>query len=145
MSSFQTQGDSALGYQVIRKIVAALKKQILDTPPPRKAQKAGVKRTASGSVVEVRYILVTPRANDDPVQEKKWRPPDGCNDNCKINDHRGDVYWLDLIIMVCSPGVTLVSLQLKFFAAITFGVQVGFISISFSRNTVHFIYQTPRS
>ena len=65
MTTSPSHEDSPLGYQVIRKIVAALKKQILDTPPPRKVQKTGDNRTALGSVV--RYILVTPGANGDPV------------------------------------------------------------------------------
>ncbi|KAF8508366.1 hypothetical protein BU17DRAFT_70851 [Hysterangium stoloniferum] len=59
--------------------------------------------TVSEPLVEVRYLLISPRAQNDPVQPTKtWRFPKGWNENCKMYDHRGDVYWLEIIFtMIC--------------------------------------------
>ncbi|KAF8516409.1 hypothetical protein BU17DRAFT_67421 [Hysterangium stoloniferum] len=59
--------------------------------------------TVSEPLVEVHYLLISPRAQNDPVQPAKtWRFPKGWNENCKTYDHRGDVYWLEIIFtMIC--------------------------------------------
>ncbi|KAF8522168.1 hypothetical protein BU17DRAFT_45229 [Hysterangium stoloniferum] len=105
MTVSRSHGGSAVGYQVIRKIVAALKKQLQETLPTKKRKwkttKADDKQTVSEPLVEVRYLLISPRAPNDPVQPtKKWRFPKGWHENCKMYDHRGDAYWLEIILTV---------------------------------------------
>ncbi|KAF8510672.1 hypothetical protein BU17DRAFT_69957 [Hysterangium stoloniferum] len=57
--------------------------------------------TVSEPLVEVRYLLISPRAQNDPMQPTKtWRFPKGWNENCKMYDHRGDVYWLEIIFTI---------------------------------------------
>ncbi|KAF8522170.1 hypothetical protein BU17DRAFT_64501 [Hysterangium stoloniferum] len=103
MTVSRSHGGSAVGYQVIRKIVAALKKQLQETLPTKKRKwkttKADDKQTVSEPLVEVRYLLISSRAPNDPVQPtKKWRFPKGWHENCKTYDHRGDAYWLEIIL-----------------------------------------------
>ncbi|KAF8525778.1 hypothetical protein BU17DRAFT_62351 [Hysterangium stoloniferum] len=112
MTMSRSHGGSAVGYQVIRKIVAALKKQLQETLPSKKRKwkttKADDKQTVSEPLVEVRYLLISPRAPNDPVQPtKKWRFPKGWHENCKTHDHRGDVYWLEIILTLLKSGIFL--------------------------------------
>ncbi|KAF8505283.1 hypothetical protein BU17DRAFT_57957 [Hysterangium stoloniferum] len=98
MTMFRSHGGSAVGYRVIRKIVAALKKQLRETPPPSQKKRkitmpeADNKPTVSEPLVEVCYLLISPRAQNDPMQPTKtWRFPKGWNENWKTYDHHGDV------------------------------------------------------
>ncbi|KAF8513262.1 hypothetical protein BU17DRAFT_68876 [Hysterangium stoloniferum] len=118
MTMSRSHGGSAVGYQAIRKIVATLKKQLQETPAPsqkkRKITKpeADNKQIVSEPLVEVRYLLISPRAQNDPVQPTKtWRFPNGWNENCKTYDHRGDAYWLEIILTVRVVDIALSLLQ----------------------------------
>ncbi|KAF8523376.1 hypothetical protein BU17DRAFT_86120 [Hysterangium stoloniferum] len=116
MTISRSHEASAVGYQAICKIVAALKKQLRETPLPsqgkRKIRRADSKQTVSEPLVEVRYLLISPRAQNDPVQPRKtWRFPKGWNENCKTYDHRGDAYWLEIILTVRIVDIALSLLQ----------------------------------
>jgi hypothetical protein len=93
-------GSSAVGYQGIRNIIANIKRQLLEGssgPSPRKARKVPGRRAASNPVVHVRYLLVVPEGDSKGAA---WHFPKGWNENCKINDHRGEVYCLEIPLSV---------------------------------------------
>lgn len=93
-------GGLAVGYQTIRNIIASIKRQLLEDPSgpsPRKARKVPSRRAASDPVVHVRYLLVVPEGDSKDVA---WHFPKGWNENCKIIDHRGEVYCLEIPLSV---------------------------------------------
>ena len=89
-----------MGYLRIRKIVTLIKRQFLEDPSgpsPRKAGRVLGMRAASEPVVHVRYLLVVPEGDSKDVA---WQFPKGWNENCKIIDHRGEVYCLEIPLSV---------------------------------------------
>ncbi|KAF8510662.1 hypothetical protein BU17DRAFT_69947 [Hysterangium stoloniferum] len=75
--------------------------------------KANKKQRVSDRLVEVGYVLISPRAQNDPVQPTKtWRFRKGWNENCKMYNHRGDGYWLEMILPVGIVDITLPLLQI---------------------------------
>ena len=91
ITTSHSHGGSALGYQKIRGIIAQLKEQLGKKPPKKKKTDTG--QSESGPSVEVRYLLVVPKGDSNNLQ---WRFPKGWNRICMKNDHRGDVYCLEL-------------------------------------------------
>jgi hypothetical protein len=93
-------GGSAVGHQTIRNIIATIKRQLLEVPSglsPRKARKVPGRRAASNPVVIVRYLLVVPEGESKDVA---WHFPKGWNEDCKIIDHREEVYCLEIPLSV---------------------------------------------
>jgi len=98
-------GDLVVGYQKIRNIVASLKDQLFESedPPPRKSRKVAVGQNASCSLeplVQVRYLVVVPKGRSENLQ---WNLPKGWSENWMRDDHRGDVYCLEIpVALPCS-------------------------------------------
>ena len=88
-------GGSVVGYQKIRDIVASLKSQLSEAPPPKKTRKVAVGQSARASepLVQVRYLVVVPEGRSLNLQ---WHLPKGWSENCMENDHRGNVYCLEI-------------------------------------------------
>ena len=86
VTTSQSHGGSAQGYREIRSIVGTLKERLGRTGTPKPS-------------VVVRYILVVPTGNNQDLQ---WRFPSGWNKDFNRDDHRGDVYCLEIPISVCS-------------------------------------------
>ena len=78
-----------------------MKDQLKETQPPSKTTKVTSGQTPSKPVVIVRYILVVPKDephdhdSDKPVKWG-WKFPAGWDEVCKINDHRGGLYCLEI-------------------------------------------------
>jgi len=89
-----------MGYLRIREIIAILKNKLWEGPPLKKS-KTGAGQATPELFVQVRYLLVVPK--DKPQsQNLQWKFPKGWSSNCKKNDHRGDVYCLEVPLTVCS-------------------------------------------
>lgn len=88
-------GGSVVGYQKIRDIVASLKSQLSEAPPPKKTRKVAVGQSARASkpLVQVRYLVVVPEGRSPNLQ---WHLPKGWSENWMENDHRGNVYCLEI-------------------------------------------------
>ena len=96
MTSSRKHGGSAKGYQKIREIITILKNELREDPPLKKS------KTTAGQaapLVQVRYLLVVPK--DEPRQSLQWDFPVGWNQSCTRNDHRGEVYCLEVPLAVC--------------------------------------------
>jgi len=92
----QSHGGSVQSCREIRTIVRTLKEELWNHPPPHNAPKL----TATPRPrVEVRYLLVVSK---DGTRDLQWHPPDGWNQGCSKDDHRGDVYCLEIPISVRS-------------------------------------------
>lgn len=102
ITTSRSHGGSAAGYRAIRKIVSNLKDQLQEVPPPRKTTKTGAMQAASMPHVGVRYLLIAPRAKGDPAPPMKWKFPKGWDKDCQRHDHRGEAYWLEIILTVSS-------------------------------------------
>jgi len=96
MTTSRMHGGSAKGYQKIREIVTILKDELREDPPPLKKSK----KDTPTPLVQVRYLLVVPK--DKPQLELEWQFPKGWNKNCIKNDHRGNVYCLEIPLTVHS-------------------------------------------
>jgi hypothetical protein len=88
VTTSQTHGGSAKGYQTIRSIVAILKKQL----GSQSRRKVGAAQSDSPSSVEVRHLLVVPAGESNNLE---WSFPKGWKENCERND-RVDVYCLEV-------------------------------------------------
>jgi hypothetical protein len=110
MTTSRRHGGSALGYQRIREIIAILKNKLQGDSenPLRKKRKTKREQVTPMPVVEVRYILVVPKDGSE-FQNLQWQFPKGWNQNLQRNDHRGNVYCLELPVMVCSAIIKKVS------------------------------------
>jgi hypothetical protein len=98
MTMSRKHGGSAKGYQKIREIIAILKNELREDPPLKKS------KTAAGQaapLVQVRYLLVVPK-DEAQSQNLQWDFPKGWSQNWKRNDHRGEVYCLEVPLAVCS-------------------------------------------
>jgi hypothetical protein len=93
-------GGSAMGYSRIREIVASIERQLLEDPSgpsPRQPAYQAPSSPSSNPVVHIRYLLVVPEGD---CKDVAWHFPKGWNENCKINDHRGKVYCLEIPLLV---------------------------------------------
>ena len=100
ITTSRLHGGSALGYQRIREIITMLKDKLREGPPAKK-RKTGSQATPTPLVqVEVRYLLVVPKDTLD----LQWQFPEGWDQNVQRNDHRGEVYCLEVPLSdsVCS-------------------------------------------
>lgn len=61
-----------------------------------KTVKVDARQIASMPCVEVRYILVAPRAKGDPAPLMEWKFPKEWDKDCQ----RHEVYWLEIILPV---------------------------------------------
>ena len=95
----QLHRGSAKGYLYVRTLISILKNQLKEKQPPSKTAKVTSEQTPSKPVVNVRYVLVVPKGEPGNWE---WQFPAGWDEACKINDHRGDVYCLDLSLAVPS-------------------------------------------
>jgi hypothetical protein len=93
MTKSQLHRGSAKCYLYVRSLIGILKNQLKEQRPPRKRTKVTPGQTSSKPVVNVRYVLVVPK--DEPGNQE-WQFPAGWNEACKTNDHRGDVYRLEI-------------------------------------------------
>ena len=97
ITTSRKHGGSKTGYQKIREIIAILKNELREDPTLKKS------KTAAGQdapLVQVRYLLVVPK--DEPRQNLQWDFPEGWNQSCTRNDHRGEVYCLEVPLAVSS-------------------------------------------
>jgi len=78
----RSHGGSPRGYQKIRSIMGWLKQQLRWDG-----------QSASLPCVTVRYILVVTKGESDKLE---WHFPKGWNVSCVRNDHRGDVYCIEV-------------------------------------------------
>jgi hypothetical protein len=92
ITTSRSHRGSVLGYQKVRSIVAKLKK-MLRKPPPTTRRRIDNAQTASEPSVEVLYVLVVSKGESKNLE---WRFPKGWNKNVVRNDHRGDVYCLEI-------------------------------------------------
>ena len=95
ITTSRKHGGSAKGYPKIREIIAILKNELREDPPLKRS------KTAAGQdapLVQVRYLLVVPK--DEPRQNLQWDFPKGWNKSCTRNDHRGEVYCLEVPLSV---------------------------------------------
>ncbi|KAJ3497409.1 hypothetical protein NLJ89_g10352 [Agrocybe chaxingu] len=99
MTTSRLQGGSSLGYQKICEIIANLKDQLQEGPPSGKCMKITNGQIASTPRVEVRYLLVVPKGGSENL---RWQFPRGWSKNLERNDHRGDVYCLEVPLTVMS-------------------------------------------
>ncbi|KIM35042.1 hypothetical protein M413DRAFT_449923 [Hebeloma cylindrosporum] len=90
-------GGSMLGFRNIWDIIARLKDQLSDGPPPTKTRKMGVGQNgvALKLLVEVRYLVVVAKGHSHDLQ---WHPPKGWSESCVKEGHQGDVYCLEVPI-----------------------------------------------
>lgn len=79
MTSHAHRGSRA-GYLKVCQIVKNLKKQIWDSPPPKKARKANISQSVPTPSVEVRYLLIVPKGDD--IQGLRWSFPAGWTQGC---------------------------------------------------------------
>jgi len=107
VTTSRLHGASANGYQNIRAIVKILKEKLAGDLPARKAQKVAAEQDMATLRVQVRYLLVVPEG--DSSQNLQWHFPNGWSKSCNKDDHRGDVYCLEIPVSVISTtiGVTL--------------------------------------
>ena len=90
MTTSRKHGGSAKGYQKIREIIAILKDELREDRPLKK-KKTAAEQTAP--LVQVRYLLVVPKLEDEPQSlNLQWNLPKGWSQNCSRNDHLGNVY-----------------------------------------------------
>ena len=94
MTTSRKHGGSAKGYQKIREIIAILKDELREDRPLKK-KKTAAEQTAP--LVQVRYLLVVPKLEDEPQSlNLQWNLPKGWSQNCSRNDHLGNVYCLEV-------------------------------------------------
>jgi len=94
MTTSRKHGGSAKGYQKIRQIIAILKNRLRENRPQKK-RKMVAEQAASLVHVMVRYILIVPK--DEPQsRNRQWNLPKGWSQNCSRDDHRGNVYCLEV-------------------------------------------------
>ena len=96
ITTSRKHGGSKTGYQKIREIIAILKNELREDHPTKKSKTAAGQATP---LVQVRYLLVVPK--DEPRQSLQWDFPVGWNQSCTRNDHRGEVYCLEVPLAVC--------------------------------------------
>ena len=84
ITTSRSYGGSALGYEKIRRIIAKLKAQLWE-----KKQKTDTGQSESHPSVEVRFLLVIRKGHSTNLQWVFQR-------DYIRNDHRGDVYCLEL-------------------------------------------------
>jgi hypothetical protein len=77
-----------VGNQEFFDVVARLKEQLLEDPPPEKVTKVAASQTAPGTHVQVRCLLVVPEGESQNMQ---WHFPKGRSENWKGDDHRSNV------------------------------------------------------
>ena len=88
--------------------------------------------------MNVRYVLVVPKG--EPVNWE-WQFPAGWDEACKSNDHRGDVYCLEIALAV--PPVRSIIMNILGFECIAsryprahrYGSFLSYVRISRSRTT----------
>lgn len=95
VATSRSDGGSVVGYQKICDIVASLKRQLSEGPPPKKTRKVAVGQSARASepLVQVRYLVVVPEGRSPNLQ---WHLPKGWSENWIKNDNRGHVYCLEI-------------------------------------------------
>jgi hypothetical protein len=95
IATSRSDGGSVVGYQKICDIVASLKRQLSEGPPPKKTRKVAVGQSARASepLVQVRYLVVVPEGRSPNLQ---WHLPKGWSENWIKNDNRGHVYCLEI-------------------------------------------------
>ena len=105
MTTSRKHGGSEKGYRKIREIIAILKNQ-LRADRPQKKSKTTAEQAAP--LVQVRYILIVPK--DEPQSRNmQWNLPKGWRQIYSRNDHRGNVYCLEVPLNVCSTNIENVS------------------------------------
>jgi len=95
ITTSRSHGGSALGYQKVRSIMTKLK-EMLGKPPTKRKRTVNAQTASEPSVepsVEVRYVLVVSKGESNNLE---WRFPKGWNKNVARDDHRGDVYCLEI-------------------------------------------------
>jgi hypothetical protein len=100
ITTSRRHGGTALGYRKIREIVAILKDKLREDPPLKKRKRAHEQATPT-PLVQVRYLFVVAKDESEP-QNLQWQFPKGWSQNRKRNDHGGEVYCLEVPLMVCS-------------------------------------------
>ena len=90
----QLHRGSAKGYLYVRTLISILKNQLKENQPPSKTAKMTLGKTPSTPVVNVRYVLVVPK--DGSGTSWEWQFPAGWDEDCTTNDHRGNVYCLEI-------------------------------------------------
>ena len=99
MTTSRLYGGSARGYREIRSIIAKLKASLKKQAPRQKSRKMAAGQSAPEVTVHVRYLLVVPKGNFDRAA-RQWAFPLGWDENWTRNDHRGEVYCLELPVSV---------------------------------------------
>jgi len=96
ITTSQSRGGSSIGYRKIREIIAILKDELREQSPPRKKVKAT--EDVTPEPVKVHYLLIVPKIDGLHL---KWQFPSGWDTSYGKNDHRGDVYCLEVPVSVC--------------------------------------------
>ena len=107
MTTSRKYRGSALGYQKICEIITILKDELRESPLLKKSKTAGGQATSTPSV-QVRYLLVVLK-DKSQSQNLQWQFPKGWSQNRKRNDHTGNVYCLEVPLVVCSTIIKNVS------------------------------------
>ncbi|CAA7259059.1 unnamed protein product [Cyclocybe aegerita] len=94
ITTSRLHGGSSLGYRKVRRIIASLKNQLREGMPPAKTMKVAAGQSVATPLVKVNYLLVIPKGDD--FQKVCWQFPKGWSENCRRNDHRGNVYCLKI-------------------------------------------------
>jgi hypothetical protein len=98
ITTSRKHGGSAKGYQKIREIIAILKNELREDPPMKKSKTAAGRAVPLVQpLVQVRYLLVVPKG-ESQSQNLQWDFPKGWSQNWKRDDHRGEVYCLEVLI-----------------------------------------------
>ena len=94
MTTSRRHGGSADGYEKIREIITILKSQLQERPPLKKSKTEATPKPD----IKVRYLLVVPKPEDESQCRDlpHWKFPKGWSERCTRNDHRGDVYCLEV-------------------------------------------------
>jgi hypothetical protein len=91
----QLHRGSAKGYLHVRKLILILKNQLTEEEPPFKTTKVTSKQSPSEPVVNVCYVIVVLKV-EGGLENWAWQLPAGWDERCTYNDHRGNVYCLEI-------------------------------------------------
>ena len=106
MTMSRTHEGSTRGYQKIREIIAILKDELREDSPQKRRKMA--EGQAITPLVQVRFLLVVPK-DESQSQNLRWQFPKGWSQNRRRNDHNGNVYRLEVPLVVCSTIIKNVS------------------------------------
>ena len=98
------RGKSSVFCRAVSRALWFLKKQLRGprTQPPSKTSRTASRRISSSPAVNVCYVLVV--LDVEGGHTNQWKFPTGWNEKCKMNDHRGKVYCLE-VSLAASPSL----------------------------------------